>query len=88
MTDTPAQNRAVRSPRSTWALVCGVVGVIGLMPFVPFLEYLFAPVAIVLGVLGLGDASRGVRGRGLAVSGIVLGVLTLLAIGVKAILSV
>lgn len=87
MTETSVQNRAARSPRSTWALVCGVVGVIGLVPFVPFLEYLFAPVAIVLGVFGLRDAGRGMRGQSLAVSGIVLGVLTLLAIGVGAIRS-
>jgi ABC-type multidrug transport system permease subunit len=78
MSETPVQTTGERSGRSVWALVCGVIAVIGVVPFVPVIEYLFAPAAIVLGAFGLRDAGNGMRGRGLALSGMVLGAAALL----------
>ena len=78
MSEAPVQTAGERSGRSVWALVCGVIAVIGVVPFVPVIEYLFAPIAIVLGTFGLRDAGNGMRGRGLALSGIALGAAALL----------
>jgi hypothetical protein len=76
MVNTPA-TPAPRSTIATWGLVCGIVGVVGVLPFVPLLEYVFAPAAIVLGVLGFREVSRGMRGRGMCIAAIALGVLAL-----------
>ena len=75
MTSAPASpETASRSPMATAGVVCGIVGALGVIPFVPFVEYLFGPAAIVLGILGLRDASRGMTGKGMSVLAIVLGV--------------
>lgn len=76
MTSTP-ETPAPRSNLATWSLVCGVVGAVGTVPFVPFLEYVFAPVAIILGILGLREASHGMRGKGMCIAAIALGVLAI-----------
>ena len=78
MSESPVQTTGERSRSSVWAIIFGVIAVIGVVPFVPVVEYLFAPVAIVFGTLGLRDAGNGMRGRGLALAGIVLGVAALL----------
>jgi hypothetical protein len=66
-----------RSPWAAWGLACGIIGAIGAIPFVPQLEYVFAPAAIILGVLGLRDVSRGMRGKGTSLAALALGVLTI-----------
>lgn len=71
---------APRSSMATWSLVCGIVGAVGALPFVPLIEYVFSPVAIILGILGLREVSRGMRGRGMCIAAIALGVLTLAVI--------
>lgn len=74
-----APEAAPRSSKATWGLVCGVIAAISAIPFVPgpYFEYLFGVAAIVLGALGSQEASHGLRGRGIAVSAIVLGALVI-----------
>jgi hypothetical protein len=62
------------------SLVCGIVGlVIALVPVFGLVGGLLALVAIPLGFIGLGAAKRqGGAGKGLAIGGIVTGVLTIL----------
>ena len=43
----------------------------------PYFEFVFGAVAIVLGSLGLQDASHGMRGKGMALSAIVLGAIAI-----------
>ena len=52
------------------ALCCGILGFF----FLPFL-YLFGPLAIIFGVLGLKN-----RGRGMAIAGLVLGIIQVLLV--------
>ena len=68
-----------RSPRAGWGLACGLIAAISAIPFVPgpYFEFLFGAAAIVLGSLGLQDASHGMRGKGMALSAIVLGAITI-----------
>lgn len=66
-----------RSRSGVWGLACGIIGVVGAIPFVPQLEYVFAPLAVVLGILGSRDASRGKRGKGISAAAVVLGVLVI-----------
>jgi hypothetical protein len=74
-----APEAAPRSSKATWGLVCGVVAAISAIPFVPgpYFEYLFGAGAIALGALGVQETSHGQRGKGMAVSAIVLGALVI-----------
>jgi hypothetical protein len=62
------------------ALICGILGL--LIAFIPFLGYggsLLGLAGIVLGFLGLGAAKRQAgAGKGMAIGGIVTGVLSIL----------
>jgi hypothetical protein len=62
------------------ALICGILGLlIALIPFVGYGGTLLGLVGIVLGFLGLGAAKRqGGAGRGMAIGGIVTGLLSIL----------
>jgi len=70
--------QVTRNPRATWAMVFALIAAVAQIPFVPIPlgGFLFGVAAVVLGVLALGDASRGMRGRGLAIAAIVIGALS------------
>lgn len=67
--------RTARNGLATGSLICGIVG---LLLAVVGIGLILAIVAIVLGAVGLSQIGRtAARGKGMAISGIVLGVLTL-----------
>src|SRR5688572_6216115 len=66
-----------RSGVSVAALICGVLGVISFVAIIAPL--IFGPMAILFGAMGRREtAAKGMRGRGMATAGIVLGVLAVL----------
>jgi len=79
MTGTPVADVTQRSSRATWGLVCGVIAAVSAIPFVPgpYFEFLFGAAAVILGILGIRDATAGMRGKGFAVAAIVLGVVVI-----------
>ena len=52
------------------ALVCGIVGLF-------IANFILGPLAIIFGGIGLSRANRGARGRGMALAGIILGVIAI-----------
>lgn len=61
------------------ALVCGIVGVL-------CLQFILGPLAIIFGGIALGRANQGADHRGLAVAGLVLGIIaTVIALSVIAV---
>ena len=66
-------------PSSGLAVAALVVGIIGVLTSFVVLGGVLGIVALVLGIIGLGKARRGLAsGRGMAITGIVLGVLAIL----------
>ncbi|MGO8687118.1 MAG: DUF4190 domain-containing protein [Candidatus Dormibacteria bacterium] len=58
------------------SMVLGLVGVV--LSWLPIFDFVFAVLAIVFGTLGISSADRrGGAGKGMAVAGVVLGVVTL-----------
>jgi len=58
------------------ALVCGIVGLL-------CFQFILGPLAIVFGGIGLSKANQGAENYGLAVAGLVLGIIaTVIAVGV------
>jgi hypothetical protein len=55
-----------------------VVGIIGLLTSAVVVGGVLGIVAVVLGIIGVGKARRGASGKGMAIAGIVLGVLAAL----------
>jgi hypothetical protein len=49
------------------ALVCGIVGIF-------IANFILGPLAIIFGGIGLSRANRGAKGRGMAIAGLILGV--------------
>jgi hypothetical protein len=65
----------------------GVIPVVGLFCSVP--GGLFGLVAVILGIVGMNKVkTSGEKGKGMAIAGLILGVLTLLGICVYAIISI
>jgi hypothetical protein len=55
------------------ALVCGIIGIF-------IAEFILGPLAIIFGAIGLHRANQGARGRGMALAGLILGIIDVVLI--------
>ena len=61
------------------ALVCGILGIIGsFIPYVMFFTLILAVLGIIFGIMGMKKAKQIGSGNGLAVAGLVLGIVVTL----------
>lgn len=71
----------VQAPSNGMATAGGVLGIIGLVlgliPFVGVLSLLLGPLAVILGGVGLRRANAGAAGKGMAITGLVCGILAI-----------
>ena len=81
--------QVTRNPRATWALVCALIAALAQVPFVPipYGGFLFGVAAVALGFVAHRDASRGMRGGGLAIVAIVIGALSFVSEGARVVQS-
>ena len=72
MADQPAYGSPVAASRSNGLAIAGMVcGIVGLF----FANIILGPLAIIFGGIGLSRANRGASNRGMAMAGIILGII-------------
>lgn len=75
----PVQPYAVPAPSNGAAVAAMVLGIVGVVlcwiPFIDFVAAIVGILAIVFGVVGSGRANRIGTGKGMAIAGIVLGII-------------
>jgi hypothetical protein len=65
------------------ALICGLIGIIfGWFPIIQYFALVLAILGIVFGGLGIKNASKTGKGKGLAITGLVLGIIGTLLAGI------